>query len=253
MYFLIILMFLTASFNFATEPGFKELLKKGDEAYDNFNNISAIEYYEKAYKLDSDNYDILLRLAKAYNSTADELFITRQKDKADPYIVKAVYYSELLQEKFPDSAASYAYLSMAYGTQAQVLGNRERIKMAKKVEENSLKAIEISPDFYLPYVILGIYYREIAKLSWIERTFANAFFGKVPEGSFEDSEKMLKRALAIDPDLMIAAVSLARTYRAKGDKKMEKIYLEKAVKMPVRDFRDKHYLPFMKKRLEELN
>jgi tetratricopeptide (TPR) repeat protein len=132
------------------------------------------------------------------------------------------------------------------------LGNKDRIKMAKKIEEHAKTAIKIDPQLFLPYVILGIYYRELASLSWIERTFANAFFGSVPKGTFEDSEKMLLKALELDSGAMIAAFNLSKTYGEMDNTQKEREYLQKAVNMKIRDFRDKYTLPRAQKRLEEL-
>ena len=104
----------------------------------------------------------------------------------------------------------------------------------------------------MPYLILGVYYREIAGLSWIERLFANTFFGDVPDGSYEDSELMLKKALTFNPNIIVANYELANTYLAEEkDKEAIGLYNE-LLNIPNNDFRDKYIKDKTRRRLEKL-
>ena len=105
---------------------------------------------------------------------------------------------------------------------------------------------------YLPYLILGIYNRQIDALSWIERLFANTFFGDVPEGSFEESEKMMLKVLELKPGLVIAALHLSLTYQEMGKEEKEIALLKKVIELPETNFRDKFAKRKAKERLEEL-
>jgi tetratricopeptide (TPR) repeat protein len=104
----------------------------------------------------------------------------------------------------------------------------------------------------MPFIILGIYYRELSSLSWIERTFANTFFGGVPQGSLEDSEQMLKKALAINPNIVVAVYQLSKTYREMNRNKEEEALLRKVLTMKELNFRDKFAKEKSKKRLEQI-
>ena len=86
---------------------------------------------------------------------------------------------------------------------------------------------------YLPYVILGIYNRQIGALSWFERLFANTFFGDVPEGSFEESEKMLFKALELQPGIVIATFHLSLTYKETGEEEKKLRCLIKFLSCPI--------------------
>ena len=138
---------------------------------------------------------------------------------------------------------------MSNGNIALFKGGKEKIKYANLVEQNAKKSISLNPNAYLPYIILGIYYREIAGLSWWERAFANTFWGNVPSGSYEESEKMLKKALSFDQNMIVANFQLAKTYRNMDREPEEKALLEKVLILPVRDFRDKFAKEKANKRL----
>jgi tetratricopeptide (TPR) repeat protein len=218
--------------------GIKDYLERGDESYSKFKNVEAINYYEKAFNNNPDSFDVLLRLVKSYNAAGEEYYEKRNRTEAEYYINKALEFADKFRNKFPDSSAAYSYFAMSNGNIALFKGGKEKIKYAKLVELNAKKSISLNPNSYLPYIILGIYFREIAGLSWWERAFANTFLGSVPSGTYEESEKMLKKALSIDPDMIVANFQLAKTYRQMDREPEEKALLQKVLILPIRDFRD---------------
>jgi tetratricopeptide (TPR) repeat protein len=231
---------------------YRDFINEGDLLYNNFDNFNALKEYEKAYKLAPDNYDVLFRLVRTYNDAGEELKELRRRDEAESYINKAMTYAEIFHQKYPDSAAAYTYLAMSYGNVAMYKGGKDKVSYAKKIEQAAKKAISISQTDHMPYIILGIYYRELASLSWLERTFANAFFGGVPEGSLEDSEKMFKNALAINQGIVVAVYQLSKTYREMNRKKDEEALLTKVLTMQELNFRDKFAKEKSKRRLEQI-
>ncbi len=231
----------------------EEFIQKGDKYYESFDNKAALDNYLKAYKLAPDEYDVLFRMARSYNDLGEEYYEYKEKDSSEMMIKKAIEISEKMKNDFPDSAATYAYLAMSYGNQALYEGGKAKIKLAHKIEDNAKKSIQINPDQYLSYVILGIYYRQIADLSWFERMFANAFFGDVPDGSFEQSVNMLQKALKIKPNTIVASYQLAQTYKAMGDTDKEKKILTELLNYPQKNFRDKFAIRKAKKRLSQLD
>ena len=233
--------------------GIKDYLEKGDESYSKFNNVEAISYYEKALNITPNNFEVLLRLVKTYNAAGEEYYEYRNRTEAEYYINKALEFADKFRIKFPDSAEVYSYFAMSNGNIALFKGGKEKIKYAKLVEQNAKKSISINPNAYLPYIILGIYYREIAGLSWIERAFANTFLGGIPSGSYKDSESMFKKALSFDPNMIVANYQLAKTYRQMDKESEEKALLQKVLKLPIRDFRDKFAKEKATKRLNGIS
>jgi len=105
---------------------------------------------------------------------------------------------------------------------------------------------------YLPYLILGIYNRQIGALGWFERLFANTFFGDVPEGSFEESEKLMLKALELQPGIVIATFHLSLTYKEMDKEEKEIEMLKKVLELPNLNFRDTFAKRKSKERLQEL-
>lgn len=229
-----------------------EYLTKGDDYYKKFDLINAAKNYESAYKQNPNNFFVLERITKIFNDLGEDYFEINDKDNAEQSFIKAVKYAEILFSKYPDSAKVYTLIAMSYGNLALYKGGNEKIKLANKVRENAEKAIKLNPNDYLPYIVLGIYNREIASLSWFERTFANTFFGKVPEGSLKSSEELLINALKINPGIITAMYQLSLVYQEMENEQKEIEWLKKVIDTPIADFRDKYAKRKAKERLNEL-
>ncbi len=237
---------------YGTAANVDSLLHQGNEFYKKFDNLKALEKYKQAYALDSTSFETISKLTRVYNDISGEYKEQRKDSISSIYVKLGVKYAEIFHKMFPDSALTYTYLSWAYGGLAKLVGSKEKIKLAKRIEEYAKKSIQINPNDFMPYLILGVYYREIANLSWFERFLANTFYGDVPEGSFEDSEKMLKKALTFDPKIIIANYELANTY-LQEDKEQNALELYNGLlKIPDHNFRDKYIKAKTKRRIEKL-
>jgi tetratricopeptide (TPR) repeat protein len=249
-YFLQIIFFILSPLLMCQSLG--DFISKGDDAYKKFDLLGASKYFEEAYKFDPDNYYSLLKISRIYNDLGEDYYEIKDKNNAEIVVNKAVKYSELFASKFPDSAKVYAILALSYGNLALFKGGNEKIKLAYKIKENAEKSIRLNPNDYFPYIILSIYNRQIASLSWFERTFANIFFGKVPAGSLEESEQLMLKALEIHPEIVIAMFHLSLTYEEMGNETKEIEWLKKVVDAPITDFRDKYAKRKARDKLSEL-
>ena len=239
----LILLILSSAVN-AQE--FKKYLSEGDSLYYNFKIEEAFPLYKKAYNLEPDDYNTLLNIVKIYNAVGEFKRKDHNKDDAKNDFNLAINFSAKLINLFPDSSLAYTYSAVSYGNMARLTGGKERLNYAREIEKNAKKAVVLDSNNAIPYVILGAFYREISRLSWIERIFANMLYGSVPDGSLQDSQKMLKTALEKSPKLITANFQMALTYRAMDNKEKEKEYFQKVISLPLYDFRD----PYLKKSAE---
>ncbi len=237
--FLILLLTCLAYIPNSSAGEFESLVKKGDEYYKNLDNQDAVKYYESAYKLAPNNFEVLKKLTRTLNDAGEEQFILRNRELAQDYINRAVNLAETFKKEFPDSAIVYSYIAFCYGNLAMFKGGKEKIKLANIIKDNAEKSIEMDSSNYLPYIILGIYNREVASLSWFEKLFANTFFGSLPEGSYDQSLKMFRKALSFNPNMIVANFQMSRTYRKLEMYDKEKALLQKVINLPVVNFRDK--------------
>jgi tetratricopeptide (TPR) repeat protein len=230
-----------------------EYLKLGNNSYKKFDNLVALSFYKKAYDLDTSDYKALLGMVKSYGSLFDEYEEASKNDEQiKEFAQNGITYSNKLINLFPDSSDSYSYLAISYGHLADISSGKERVQLAKKVESNAKEAIEKNPDSFLPYLILGIYYEKISEINWIERTFANLFYGKAPKGNIDESLEMLNKAYELNPEVITTNYYLALINKTKGNREKEIFYLKRVIELPRFDFKDKLYKEKAKDRLNEL-
>lgn len=249
-YFVLLLIIINTTIIYSN--GFDELIDEGDSLYINYDLAKALHNYEQAYNLKPDDYNLLLKITRVCNDLGEYYYELHDDSSSEKAVYEGVNFAEKFHRLYPDSAKVYTFLAWSYGNQALFEGGTEKIKLAHKIKDNAEKAIRMDSTDYLPYIILGIYNRQLAALSWFERLFANTFFGDVPEGSFEDSEKLMLKALEIQPGIIIATFHLSLTYKEMGNEEKEIEMLKKVLELPECDFRDKFAKRKSKKRLAEL-
>ncbi len=212
----------------------ENLLRQGDQLLGAFNNSAALRKYEEALRISPDHFEALLRLSRTNMDIADVIRAKQGNDApdAEKYYSTALSYAERMLEKYPDRAESYFFMSAATGNMALYKGGKEKVKIGRDVEMYAKKAIEINPSYALSYCVLGIFYREVAHLNWFLKAFANTFFGGLPSGTNEDSERLLRKAIALDPSLMIAYYELGKTCEVMDREDEARTMYIKASKLP---------------------
>ena len=227
---------------------YRDHLERGDLYYATFNNEKALEEYQRAHALAPEEFETLLRLTRIYNDLG-RLALRRSED-SEPMYRKAIVYAEKLHERYPQKAESYFMLALCHGSLVPFKTLREKLEIGRDVEQNARKAIEIDPDLSMAYVVLGIFYRGISRLGWLEKVVANTIFGKNLTGTLEDSEKMLLKAIELEPDNSFAHFELAWTYRAMEQPERSTAMLQKVVSIPPRNMREKLQQQQAQRRLE---
>lgn len=246
--FLISSIFFTELIAYSSE--LDSIIEKGDKYYNDFSNLSALKKYAKAYGLDPENFEVLMKITRAYNDVGED-YKEQGSAEAEGYFIKAVEHSEIMKELFPQRGETYFYLAATRGNLALFKGGKEKVKLGRDVEKYARKAIELKPDYGEPHVALGVYYREVANLNWFLKKFAKAFFGGLPEGTNEDSLKMLLKAEQLLPHNVYVQFELGKTYKEIGNKEKMKEHFIKALELHNTDHRDKYFKKHIMNYLEE--
>ena len=232
---------------------FDGLVSQGDEQYSRFENGEALESYKKAYAINPCSYDALMKVTRAYIDSGEDIEPKKSKElklKKEELFLKAVEHAEKMVEKNPDKAEAYFYAAAAYGKLALFRGGKEKVKLSGFVEKNGLKAVELDPNYEKPVTTLGIYYREVANLSWFLKAFANTFFGGKLKGTNEQAEEYLLKSIEMEPDRILPHYALAQTYFHMKKKEKEIAQLKKVLELPVADHEDAFIKEKTEKRLQ---
>ncbi len=216
--------------------GVAQLLHTGDELYASLETEEALHCYEEAYVLAPQKSETLIRLARAYSDLG---WLHWQKGtSAESYYARSVEIADTLLQLNPSLPAAHFWYALTKGSLIPFRSTSEKIHIGKEVRFHAEKAIELDSTLSYAYIILAIFERELAKLSWFERTIARIVFGEDLHGSLLRSEELLLKTLKYDSRSSFAYFELSLTYKAMGRKEESIASLKKVMELPITSQRE---------------
>jgi len=147
-------------------------------------------------------------------------------------------YADTLLTLNPNLAAAHFWKAMTSGSLIPFGGVSEKLNLGKEVRFEADRAIELDSMFALAYIILAIFERESAQLSWLERTIAKINFGEEMHGSLEALEGFLTKAVQCDSANSYAYYEMYWNHLAEGRKEAVAQSLKKALVIPAKSQRE---------------
>jgi tetratricopeptide (TPR) repeat protein len=209
-------------------------IKAGDEAYAQFDDQKALEHYLEALKLEPQNYEALWKASRAKVDIADVIPAT-DKDVKQRQLKRYGEASGLARQAIaanPNDTWGHFQLSASMGKRLLLLSKKEQVDASKAVRAEIDKAIELDPANDLAYHALGRWHRRMAEIGGAKRFFGSILYGSIPKGSFEESEKYLKKAIELRPDFVNHHLELGRTYVSLGKYDLAAAEFQKAIDLP---------------------
>ncbi|MDI6850375.1 MAG: tetratricopeptide repeat protein [bacterium] len=225
------------------------LIQRGDSLFAALKYEEALKEYQKAYGKDNNNYEILWRLSMAYLNIGEGL---DNDNERKIYFKKALEFANKATEVNPEGDWGWTYVAAVNGRIALTKGGKEKVKYAMIIKDAVNKALKLNPNNDLANFIWGSYNFEAATLNPVLRSFAKTLFGEVPEGTIEDAEKYIKRAIELNPGRIQYYYELARIYEHQKKVEQAKAVLSKAVKLRPQTREDIKYREQARKMLEKL-
>jgi tetratricopeptide (TPR) repeat protein len=234
----------------AHSQGKDELIKAGDELYGQLRTEEALHVYEQAYVLAPRDSGTLTRLIRAYSDLG---WLHLHKDStSESFYLHAIAFADSLLELYPNLPESHFWFALANGSMIPFKSTSEKISIGKIVRMHAERALELDSTFAYAYILLAIFEREGAKLSWFEHMIARIVFGGDLKGSYDKSIDLLQKALKYDPNNMYAYFELSRTYDAMDEKQDAIAALEKATALPVHSEREQLLRSFAERSLSKM-
>ena len=220
------------------------LMKRGDALDAKWKTKEALAVYLEAEKLQSNDAELLHRIAKQYGESMLDVSSKAEKKTLGE---KSLEYSKRAVAADPKNATAQLALAVSYGRVATYMDNKTKIAYSKLVKERVDKSIALNPKNDLAWHVLGAWQYELANLNTVLRAVAGIVYGTLPSASNEDAVKAFKKALELNPRRVANYVELGRTYLAMGNKTEAKAALEKGLSLPDQQRDD----PDMKQRARE--
>jgi tetratricopeptide (TPR) repeat protein len=212
----------------------------GDKEYVAMNAPAALQHYEEAIMEDPKNYEALW---KASRSAVDLGSYERNEEKRGLYFRNSELYARRAVEGNPTDAEGHFNLARALGKNALTQGPRARIRYATDVRAHALECLKINPKHAGCLHVMGMWNAEVMRLSGFTRMLAkNLLGGKVfDSANWGEAKRYMEESVADEPDRIVHHVDLAGVYRDTGDTVKARVEWQAAMKLPNRDYNDRHY------------
>jgi len=194
--------------------------QNADRFYGQFKPDESVRELEKILALDGRNFQALIKMARAHIDIGDQIAENsanaserrlKQYTLAEDYARKAVRVD-------PNSTWGHFWNAAALGNIAMVSPIAKQLELAGEIRAEVEKALALDPKNGLAYHIYGVWHRKIAEIGGTSRVLASVFYGKsVPAGTLEKSIEYLKRAVELNPAVIVSRLELARSYIAKEE------------------------------------
>lgn len=215
-----------------------EHIVMGDRENTAMNAEAALRHYQEAIRLDPANAEALWRASREAIDLGE--FDERGRDSL--YSLGEQYARRAVQADAKSSMAHFA-LAKALGRRALSLGARERVKYAGEVRKEALEALQHDSANAGAHHVMGRWHANIMRLSGISRFVAkNLLGGRIfDEANWKDAARFLEQAAVLEPERIVHRLELASIYADTGDKAKAREQYELVLRLPARDYNDKHY------------
>ena len=193
-----------------------EHIQAGDEAYAVFDDAKALEHYQAALALEAGNYEALWKASRAMVDIADVIPATEKDVKEQQkkmYTEATALARKAVAANTNDTWGHFQYAA-ANGKRLLLLGKKDQIDASKAVRDEIDKAIELDATNHLAWHALGRWHRRMDEIGGAKRFFGSIVYGSIPKGSFEESEKALRKAIELHPEYANHYLELGRTLAA---------------------------------------
>ena len=191
---------------------------------------------------------------KAAHAAVDSGEFNPSDERRKALYKNAEQYARRAVAANPNDAEGHFQLARAIGRNALTMGTRDRIKYAAEVREQALDALKANPKHAGALHVLGEWNAQVMRLNGFSRMIAKNFLGgKVfGEASWENAQKYLEDAVALEPNRIVHRLDLAAVY---ADRHQETKAIEQyqwIARAPVTDFNDAKYKEEAERRLKDL-
>jgi len=208
------------------------LIQQGDALVEAHQLRAALETFERADTLAPDRVDILLRISQ---QCGELIAVAASPEEARRFATVSLADAKRSVELAPDNAKAHLCLAIAYGRMTDFTDNRTKIEYSKLIRDESLKSIALDPTDDYAWHVIGRWHAGVAGLNPLLKFLANLVYGGMPDASYEEAAKYLKKATEIAPQRILHHQHLAKVYMALGKSDLARKEWQAVLKIPATD------------------
>ncbi|MDR3404739.1 MAG: hypothetical protein P4L99_19705 [Chthoniobacter sp.] len=207
----------------------EDLIRKGDVYYAKLQPSEALKFYLPAEKLDPNNPQLLVRIARQYRHLMSDAPAKEEKLHLGTTAVNYAQRAVAIAPQDPDAQLAVA---ISYGKLLPLVGTGDQIADSRIIKSAVDKVLVLDSTNDIGWQILGRWYRALADVSGVKRALAQVAYGKLPTAKYEDAVRCFEKAIELNPNRLMHYIELGRTYVQMGKPIEARKYLAKGLGMP---------------------
>jgi len=210
--------------------------KLADRLYAQFKPAEAIRELQKILEVDGRNFEALVKMARAHIDIGDTIAENGDnwKERKLKEYQTAESYARNAIKVDPRSTWGHFWLAAALGNAAMVSPIARQLELAEEIRAEIEQALALDPRNGHAYHAYGVWHRKVAEIGAASRVFASVLYGQsVPQGSLEKSIEYLKKAVELNPTIIVSRLELARSHVAKGEWEPARVLLKTIPDLPI--------------------
>ena len=194
-----------------------------------FRENEALQKYAEALRLQPNNEKALCKCSELSCRIG-----ARQDDKSKQleYFNNAKMYATNALQLNPNSSESNLVMSFAMARIAMVSGGKEKMAAVTDVKKYAERAVQLDPQNYKAWHVLGRWQYEVSNLNGFERMIARWFYGSLPAASLKTAILYFEKSRSLMPAFILNYLELARSYRKTGERSKAIYFLKLMLPMP---------------------
>jgi tetratricopeptide (TPR) repeat protein len=231
------------------------LHKIAERLYRQFKPKEAAAELQKIIRLDARNFEALVKLARAHIDIGDQIpeEAPDSKDRKIKEYAVAEDYARKAVKVDSRSTWGYFWVAAAAGNIAMVSPIAKQVELAGEIRDQVEKAIALDPNNGSAYHIYGLWHRKMAEIGRASRVVASMFYARaLPSGSLEKSIEYFKKAVVLNPTVIVSRLELARSHVAKEEWEPARALLRSIPDLPIQFSDDAKHKQKAEQLLEEI-
>lgn len=141
----------------------------------------------------------------------------------------------------PHDAGAHVSLAVAYGKMTDFTDNKTKIAWARRIKSEAETGRRLDPKNDDACHVLARWNDEMSRLNPVLRSLARVMYGKLPEASASEAEKLFREAIRLAPRKILHHADLARFYQYHGNRDRACSEWQAVLDLPAVDAEDHAY------------
>jgi tetratricopeptide (TPR) repeat protein len=206
-----------------------ELVRAGDVHDLGFEPKEALESYLPAEKLEPENVELLLRIARQYRHLMADTGAAAEKIRLSGIALEYARRAVALAPKNPEAHLSVA---ICHAKSLELYSNKEKMAALRQVKLSTDKSLALDSGNDLAWYVLGRWHEKVSELSTLKRKVAELAYGGLPKASNDEAVNCFQKAIRISPNRSPYHIDLGITQAAMGNIADARKHIEKGLAMP---------------------